>query len=1136
MTHPLPRSFAPALALAMAALVAGDRAAIAQQPSTSGSVEIPLATYTELMQQGTGGGVVGHALGNATIRVAVSEHSTGATARVQLSLRVHVLRDGLQRVPLLPAGTAIEQATIDGADVQLVVDRSGLSWTADRKGSYAASFTYTVDATSSGTGQAVRVPMPPVASSQLQATVPGPAADASLMPAAGLQATNVGSRAQLQATVPATSAVTIAWRGSQNRGHALSRAVYRGQLVRQAIQWDVDFAVEIFGSQTETVDLLPTTVALRDVVVDGRKASILRNGQSFATLVSGKGKHTIRASFLVPVSSNSGPPEAVLSIKKTPVSRFELTLPGDKEVVTVPAADVSHTRARGKTVADVFLAMTTAVRFTWSEAIPEAAVSELRASGSIYHTAHAEEGVLHASATVVYDVSSGQTHAIELQLPDDVQVNDVGDESGAILDWRVKTKKGESGTLTLFLNRQITGEFRFQVDYERLLGGTADAAAGFQVPLLWLANAHRQRGMLALLASRELTLEPVDEAGVTRVGGNQVPKFVRERLDKTIAHAFKYVSERPSLEVKAIQPERKQGRFDAQVDTLISLGEATMKGVARVEFTVKSGGIMQLELVLPSSVNFLNLTAPSLRGYKLEQAGEHQVIKVEFTQDMEGQFPVEVSYERIMKEGQTSVEVPTLSVRQAEVEQGRIAVEALAAMEVKPEITEHLSSLELAQLPQHLLLQTTNPILLAYRYAYAEPAHRLSLSLTQHRAIVTKAAVIDEAHYQTLITREGLAVTRARFTMRNTREQFLKVQLPGSSEVWKAFVGGVEEKPALVAATESRGDGPEVLIKILNSVKPFPVELVYMTPVSEMGMLGHVASELPQPDLIVTQSHWDIYLPDGLRYRRLDSNLDSVGEPTQVDREIMNAGLIGDGVDGREPLHISVPAAGVLYRFEKLYANQSGRRARFEIAYVSATGALVEQLLAALSVLLLLLGGGYLWVTRRRPVWIGRKRRVRLAAIAGVALGIVGLIATIGYLGTPPRASLTIAGLASLAWVTRLAWLRRSALWQLPTAVLTRTRKPAPAPAAAPMQVPMQTPMQTPAPAHGQAPLHGQDSGHTADSVPGQDPTSMTPPANAPVASASASASDSDAKPGAPMPAPATDAAAAPGTGEADES
>ena len=62
---------------------------------------------------------------------------------------------------------------------------------------------------------------------------------------------------------------------------------------------------------------------------------------------------------------------------------------------------------------------------------------------------------------------------------------------------------------------------------------------------------------------------------------------------------------------------------------------------------------------------------------------EPPAIELAFTQEMEGQFPVEILYERIMAGGEAQAPVPTLSVPAAEVEHGRIAVEALAAVEVR---------------------------------------------------------------------------------------------------------------------------------------------------------------------------------------------------------------------------------------------------------------------------------------------------------------------------------------------------------------------------------------------------------------------------------------------------------------------
>ena len=50
------------------------------------------------------------------------------------------------------------------------------------------------------------------------------------------------------------------------------------------------------------------------------------------------------------------------------------------------------------------------------------------------------------------------------------------------------------------------------------------------------------------------------------------------RISATIAHTYKYTERTARLSVEPVVPERRQGKYDAQVDSLISLGEVTLKG------------------------------------------------------------------------------------------------------------------------------------------------------------------------------------------------------------------------------------------------------------------------------------------------------------------------------------------------------------------------------------------------------------------------------------------------------------------------------------------------------------------------------------------------------------------------------
>ncbi len=991
-------------------------------PPQGGQVQIPLDVYNELVKQGQAPQAqaptapAAYAFGHASVDVGVD----GESVMVELKTQVKVLKDEWMAVVLLPAGTAVSKARADNRDIQLLNTPAGLAWAVESSGTYALELVYETDLRRAERGgAAVSLVLPHVPGSQLTASIPGTDMDVAVIPSAAMTTANTRDSTDVTASIPTTPGVQLSWRAPGGEGHAISRARYTGSLLGSGVRFRAELTVELAGDAHAEVPLLPASVTLGDVSIDGKPAPIRVVEGQFVTTVRGQGKRRVAAVFEVPVVRDAGPPHVAFKIPQVPVSQLELTLPGDKEISVTPAANVSAVSRNGNTVSTAYLPMSEQIQVSWAEAVPEAESEELLANANIFHLVHAEEGVLYVRAMTVVEVTSGQTNVIDLEIPADVQVSDIRADGGGIKKAIPKrgAGRGQPDVYRVFLDHQLEGQLTFDVFYERKLATGADSAS-LTIPTIRAAGVHRQRGMVALLASKELTLKPETEriADATRVGDNQLPAFVRQAVDKTVAHTYKYLESSPTLVVQPAPPERREGKFDAQIDTLISLGDVTMKGAATVEVHVKSGAIEGLALGLPAGTNFLSLTAPSLRSHKVLPDAERddgaQLIDVQFTQEMEGQFRLEVAYEKITTEGEPEVGVPTLSVRGAEVEQGRIAIEALSAVEVGEAKRDQLSPLDPVELPQQLVLKTTNPILRAYKYVQTDPPYALALSVTRHREVDVQKATIDSARYQTLYTRDGLAVTSASFMVRNSREQFLKVRLPAGSKVWSAFVAGQAEKLAIEAPPEgdkgSGDDRPNVLIKIINSAEGFPVELVYETPVSPLGTLGKVSGELPVPDMVVTHSQWEVFLPEDLSYGAPDTNMDIVeqGEPLSGEEMQQRLSELGRSVGNQavSPLRIHVPKAGVRYAFSKIYANRSDEAAAFAMPYASGGGAWVAELLGLAGTVLFWLGLG---------VALLQGDRRRGLAIAGG--GVLLLLIAVQYLGAGVAAPVLISLLGALA-------------------------------------------------------------------------------------------------------------------------
>jgi hypothetical protein len=181
----------------------------------------------------------------------------------------------------------------------------------------------------------------------------------------------VDGRTLVSASVPATSTIIVTWRGAAERPFVISRAAYSGELHESALLWTGRFQVEVFDSTRFTLPIMPSGVTLSDIRVDGEAATVLEEGGFFATLLQGRGAHEIEVEFQVPVIGDSGPPRASLQIPRIPVSRFDLVLPGSKQVTVVPGADVISRDLDGTTQTTAFIPMSDQVVFTWTEAVPE---------------------------------------------------------------------------------------------------------------------------------------------------------------------------------------------------------------------------------------------------------------------------------------------------------------------------------------------------------------------------------------------------------------------------------------------------------------------------------------------------------------------------------------------------------------------------------------------------------------------------------------------------------------------------------------------------------------------------------------------------------------------------------------------
>jgi hypothetical protein len=1035
-----------------------------------GSVRVPLSEW-QAMTSGGGDRVAPASLGVASVRLDVHEEESRFVAEASATFTVRAPAEG-SRAVVLPAGTIVESVTADGTDVALASTSEGLAFVAESAGTHHLTITYSLDGVRSEHGASVALPLPPAPSVHLTATLPPEASDIALVPGTRVHVTSTGGAPSIEATVPGGGAAQLAWRTLDAISAPIpSRARYHGVLVEgpdgaSAVRFDVELGVELASDAAVPIALFPTEVALGEVTVDGHESAIRVNDEArFAAIVSGHGHHTIHCAFSVPLGADAGLPSADLSIPEVPISRFEIELPPGKDLTVTPEVAIERTPSRGAgargELAVFHVPLTSDVHLAWPEALPDEAASsepgevELRASATLVHVLRAEEGILRGRVHAAWDVSHGSTSRFDLTVPPGVDVGAVHCDVATVADWRVSAAGHDARALAIFLDREVSGPVNVTIDFDVLRSEGAPSAAAtsatpFAVPLLGASGVWRQSGMLALLATHDLVLEPTEQGDAARVGENQLPPEVRAEIDATIAHVFRWTSASPEAGpphvLATVSPRpHEAGRFDARIDTLVSLGDVTTTASAAVDVHVKSGTLTELRVALPPGANVLEVSAPSLREHRVEDESGTPIVHLWFTQEMEGDLRVELRWERMGAAGETTVAAPIAHVEGADVEQGRVAVEATAAAEVSAQSAEGLSPMDVGELPDDLVLRSASPILLAFRYAHATPAPALTLTAVRHAEVTLRDASIDEASYRTLVTDDGLAVTTATWTVRNGGQQFLRIALPEGAEVWAARVQGRSETPAI--AEDEDDTAPTILVTVPRSTEPFAVELTYATPVAHVGLLGRVSIALPRPDLLVSHAHWEVDLPAGAQWGNAvsDLSLADQGVAQNGGYDAFTAAGAGAGPT------IRVPAETMRFVFDDVFVGEGGGAVTASFPYASGWGVALGWLLAVLGALAAWLGVLGLAMARAGFVMVPEGGAFELATyrfasaakhVAVSRRGIGGLAATalgglalayfaVAWLGASPLGPIALSmmiGAGLLVAMRRTILARLSAL------------------------------------------------------------------------------------------------------------
>ena len=311
---------------------------------------------------------------------------------------------------------------------------------------------------------------------------------------------------------------------------------------------------------------------------------------------------------------------------------------------------------------------------------------------------------------------------------------------------------------------------------------------------------------------------------------------------------------------------------------LVGLGEDGSSITAEVNFEVIQGAMEQARIRVPDGVTINQVPGAMVADWEVKN-GE---LLVSFLEPLTTSAKFVIQGEsKLPRDG--SVDIPLLRLEDVERESGGIAAEVLGAGEItdrKPQGFEPAEAVEMGA----LVAARQSPSMITFRPRAGAQARALKVTVARYTQRALLTAIVDEARYHALLSREGNVLVQARYTVRNNQRSFVKIALPAGATLWSATQAGKPVRPGrsedggLLFPLEKARAGEEAPV--------FNIELLYLARGDAWADKGRASLALPSLDMPVSKTGALLYYPPAYRatvepggFRPQDSSTEASSPP-----------------------------------------------------------------------------------------------------------------------------------------------------------------------------------------------------------------------------------------------------------------
>ncbi|MBI4819811.1 MAG: LysM peptidoglycan-binding domain-containing protein [Deltaproteobacteria bacterium] len=245
-------------------------------------------------------------------------------------------------------------------------------------------------------------------------------------------------------------------------------------------------------------------------------------------------------------------------------------------------------------------------------------------------------------------------------------------------------------------------------------------------------------------------------------------------------------------------------RMEARINSVVTVQEAVVTGLAVIDIDVLEGETDRLDLQLPQSLEVSAVEGDSVLQWRTEAKEQKLIVLLKHLVDDHASLSVKF---QAPVEGQSvSVRVPWMAEGTQVV--GTLGVTAPAGLDVRREgASESVEPLGARDIPTELADLAETPLLFAFGFTHPPT---VALKISRHQEVELTSTIVDELQASTVLIESGSEITKLKLRIRNNTRQYLSVRLPSDAVLTHSLIDGQPVRPAVAGNAES--GGPEELL------------------------------------------------------------------------------------------------------------------------------------------------------------------------------------------------------------------------------------------------------------------------------------------------------------------------------------